>query len=303
MEVLMQQQHTIDTQTDFNIFNNNPPKPFKKQLLKWIGNKQRFAHEIIGYFPASYNRYFEPFIGSGAVLGSLAPKQGYASDVIQPLVEIWDGVAKNPEMIKSWYAERYHLSKALGKEKAYYEVRDSYNKKANAPDFLFLSRSCYGGVIRFRKEDGYMSTPCGVHAPVSPESFSSRVDEWHSRVKNTSFICADFEELFSMAKKGDVLYCDPPYVTSQQIVYGAQNFSLKRLMESIEKAKSKGAHVLLSIDGSKKSGEILCDVDFPQDLFEKEVFVNCGRSMLRRFQKEGQTLEDEVVADRLLLTY
>ena len=109
--------------------------------------------------------------------------------------------------------------------------------------------------------------------------------------------------LFSKAKKGDVIYCDPPYVTSQSIVYGAQAFSLQRLMEAIEKAKGRGVYVLLSIDGSKKSGKMLCDVDFPSDLFEREVMVNCGRSMLRRFQREGETLEDEVVADRLLLTY
>ena len=49
-------------------------KPFKLQLLKWIGNKQRFAHEIISYFPGKYDGYYEPFVGSGAVLGTLAPR-------------------------------------------------------------------------------------------------------------------------------------------------------------------------------------------------------------------------------------
>ena len=34
--------------------------PFKTQLLKWIGNKQRFAHEIISYFPRSFGQYYEP---------------------------------------------------------------------------------------------------------------------------------------------------------------------------------------------------------------------------------------------------
>ncbi len=41
----------------------------------------------------------------------------------------------------------------------------------------------------------------------------------------------------------------------------------------------------------------------PDGLFEREAFVNCGRSMLRRFQREGETLEYQVVTDRLLLTY
>ena len=61
--------------------------------------------------------------------------------------------------------------------------------------------------------------------------------------------------------------------------------------------------VALSIDGTKKSGRTVCDLPIPDGLFETEVFVNCGRSMLRRFQMGGHTLESEFVADRLLLTY
>ncbi len=48
-------------------------QPFKVGLLKWIGNKQRFAHQIASYFPSQFNRYIEPFVGSGAVLATLAP--------------------------------------------------------------------------------------------------------------------------------------------------------------------------------------------------------------------------------------
>jgi DNA adenine methylase len=59
----------------------------------------------------------------------------------------------------------------------------------------------------------------------------------------------------------------------------------------------------LSIDGTKRSGDKICNVPIPEELFEHEATVNCGRSMLRRFQMAGQTLETEVVADRLLLTY
>ncbi len=59
----------------------------------------------------------------------------------------------------------------------------------------------------------------------------------------------------------------------------------------------------LSIDGSKKSGNLICNIDIPKELFKREVTVNCGRSMLRRFQLKNQTLEAEVVFDRLLLTW
>jgi DNA adenine methylase len=62
-------------------------------------------------------------------------------------------------------------------------------------------------------------------------------------------------------------------------------------------------YVALSLDGSKKSGEVLCHLKFPDGLFERELQIRCGRSMLRRFQMGGKTLEREEVSDRLLLTY
>ena len=64
-----------------------------------------------------------------------------------------------------------------------------------------------------------------------------------------------------------------------------------------------GVFVALSLDASKKSGGTSCDYDIPPGLFAREVAVNCGRSMLKRFQMVGKTLEHEVVTDRLLLTH
>jgi len=105
------------------------------------------------------------------------------------------------------------------------------------------------------------------------------------------------------ARKGALIYCDPPYVDTQTIIYGAQAFSLSKLFEVIGRCKSRGVYVALSIDGTKRSGSKICSIPIPEGLFETEVTVNCGRSMLRRFQMAGQTLEREVVSDRLLLTY
>jgi DNA adenine methylase len=100
-----------------------------------------------------------------------------------------------------------------------------------------------------------------------------------------------------------MVYCDPPYTHSQTILYGAQSFDLRRLFAVIGQCKARGVFVALSIDGTKRSGAVTCHLPIPKGLFEREALVNCGRSMLRRFQMNGQTLESEVVADRLLLTY
>ncbi len=276
---------------------------FKPQLLKWIGNKQRFAHEIAGYFPERFGTYFEPFLGSGAVLATLAPERAVASDILGPLMEIWRTLATEPQRLKIWYAERWYTFMGGDRLERYERIKASYNAHPNGADLLFLSRACYGGVVRFRQADGYMSTPVGAHQPIAPESFNKRVDLWHVRTKNTQFVCEDFERVMDSAQGGDIVYCDPPYSHTQAILYGAQAFSLKRLFDAIARCKARGVYVALSIDGTKRSGSMLCDIPLPDGLFEREVLVNCGRSMLRRFQLSGETLEGEVVKDRLLLTY
>ena len=151
--------------------------------------------------------------------------------------------------------------------------------------------------------DGYMSTPCGVHSLIHPSTFGRRVDEWYLRLKDTDFFHREYEESLDRARCGDVVYCDPPYSHSQAILYGAQKFSQNDLFKCIEKAKKKGVFVALSLDDSKKSGREKCLYDFPKSLFEKEVSIQCGHSMLRRFQMAGKTLESEQVKDRLLLTH
>ncbi|MGH9686911.1 MAG: DNA adenine methylase [Candidatus Acidiferrales bacterium] len=279
-------------------------KPFTTQLLKWIGNKQRFAHEIVSYFPEQYDRYFEPFIGSGGVLATLSPKRAVGSDNFPPLIEIWQALHDDPELLKGWYRERWLGMKRAGdKVKGYEQIKASYNHNPSGADLLFLCRSCYGGVVRFRQSDGYMSTPCGIHEPISPDSFGERVDEWHERTKGTTFLCQPYEEAMGTASEGDLVYCDPPYSHSQTILYGAQSFDLEHLFRVISDCKKRGVYVALSIDGTKKSGLKLCELPIPTGLFEREIFVHCGRSMLRRFQMDGQTLEREHVSDRLLLTY
>jgi len=280
----------------------NSVQPFSLQLLKWIGNKQRYAHEIVSYFPPSYGTYYEPFLGSGAVLGTLAPKRAIASDVLPPLMGIWLTLASEPQRLLRWYRSRWEAYQRAP-TRTYERIRARFSRKPNPADLLFLARACYGGVVRFRK-DGHMSTPPGVHSPISPESFARRIEVWRERVRGTVFRCCDFEEAIAEARAGDLIYCDPPYHDTQTILYGAQAFDLERLFAAIERAKARGVFVALSLDGTKKSGRKLVALPTPpQGLFERAAFVHCGRSMLRRFQVGGASVADEVVSDRLFLTW
>jgi DNA adenine methylase len=233
-DIVSAMKHAADTALDlFDGTEYRAISPFKTQLLKWIGNKQRFAHEICSFFPTDIRTYYEPFLGSGAVLATLQPPKALGSDAFGPLIEIWQCLQRDPKRLAGWYAERYVEYHALGKPEGYERIKARYNARPNGADLLFVCRSCYGGVVRFRKSDGYISTPCGVHDPITPESFAQRIQIWRRRTSGAIFENLDFAEAMNRAKRNDFVYCDPPYVFSQAILYQGQDFSLARLIEAI----------------------------------------------------------------------
>ena len=84
-------------------------------LLKWIGNKQRFASTIVANMPAAFNNYYEPFLGSGAVLAELLLQDdtslyphfahAYGSDILPFLIEIFRSIKDNPNEIVEYYSK------------------------------------------------------------------------------------------------------------------------------------------------------------------------------------------------------
>lgn len=276
-------------------------------LLKWIGNKQRFAQTIVSYIPDSFNNYYEPFLGSGAVMAELLNSTKeynacYGSDILPFLIDIFSMVKDDPEKIIQYYSkeiEEYYLDP----ERKYLEIRDRFNADFNALDFCLLSRTCYSGVIRFRKADGYMSTPRGPHKPIAPDTFSKRVGQWHNLLKKASFSCEDYRDAMDKTVENDIIYCDPPYTHSQSIIYGSHQFSVDELFQKIDECKKRGVKVILSINGTRKSRKEDISVTPPEGLFERKLFVNCGISMIDRLQHTGEEMIDKKVEDQLLLTW
>lgn len=272
----------------------------KGQILKWVGNKYRFAEQITSIFP-DFNNYYEPFLGTGAVLATIQHHKSFACDTLSPLIDFWNILQTSPGDLIEYYSANITEYYKSPKEK-YFTFLNSFNAKPNGFDLMMISRTCYGGVIRFTL-DGKISTPPGPHKPIPPEAFSLRALEWSKRIESTVFKNCDYSELLSKAKSGDLVYCDPPYVDSQKILYGAQSFKFNELLDAIEKAKARGAFVALSIDGRKFSGKKTIDLNIPEDLFNSEAFLTAGSSMLKRFQMRGEEMIGENVEERLLLTW
>ncbi|GBF06875.1 DNA adenine methylase Dam [Deinococcus aerius] len=229
-------------------------KPFRRQIFKWVGSKQFYAHEIAGRFGTYTGKYIEPFVGSGSIVSTLAPSFALASDTNLPLISIFRSLLRNKATIVKHYKENYLLY-CLDRDH-YYLVRDRYNKSGDPLDLLFLSRACYGGIVRFRKSDGHMTTPPGKHSLMSFDDLDEICDEWRARLVGTHFDLADYRESFHEAKRGNLIYCDPPYIASQGILYGSHEFKFEDLLVEIEKAKWRDVRVFLSIDSLDKHPSI-----------------------------------------------
>lgn len=281
-------------------------------LLKWIGNKQRFAETIISFMPDSFNNYYEPFLGSGAVLAELLfadqnkiyPKfqHAYGSDILPFLIDIFSLVKEDPEALTSYYRDeilKYYDDPTL----QYDIIKDRFNQQHNPYDFLLLSRTCYSGVIRFRKTDGYMSTPRGPHKPISPDTFDKRIQIWNALLQKAEFNCESYTKAMDRAEDGDLVYCDPPYTHSQSIIYGAQDFDIDTLWNKIRECKARGAKVMLSINGMRDSQKKDISITPPEGLFERKLLVDCGTSMIDRLQNNGKQMKNKKVDDQLLLTW
>ena len=277
-----------------------PMRP-KGQLLKWVGNKFRHANEIASHFPEDYDTFYEPFVGTGAVLATMAPSDAIASDTLAPLIEMWHTLQNDPEALIEHY-RRVITRYEDNPDATYEETLRRYNEDPNGRDLVILSRTCYGGVVRFTKE-GKMSTPIGAHSPISPEKFEARAYRWRDRIQDTAFLNQSFTETMGAAGANDLIYCDPPYLDSQSILYGSQDFSFEKLLEMITQCKERGAKIALSIDGRKKSGKKEIKLTLPPGVFEREMYVEGGSSMLKRFQNGGEVMIGEDVQERLLLSW
>lgn len=162
--------------------------------------------------------WIEPFMGTGVVGFNVRPTRAIFSDINPHLINFYNAIKSRT--ITSGIAR--HFLEEQGKnlnqhgEDYYYEVRKRFNKLGNPLDFLFLSRSCFNGMIRFNSKGGFNVPFCH-----KPERFAQAyitkianqinyvsqvimVNEWE-------FVCQDFRSVIKMANKQDFIYCDPPY--------------------------------------------------------------------------------------------
>lgn len=264
-------------------------------VIKWTGSKRKIAKAIFSLFPEA-NRYFEPFLGGGALLylASYKYQDLFANDIYQPLIDFWTQLQKNPvEVIESYRKNWLKLQEDF--PDYYYVVRNRFNKKPNGNDLLFLSRTCTNGIIRFNKNGEFNNSLHVTRKGMNPELFERIVLEWYNVIKKVEFTCEDFFLLKSIMKKNDFVYLDPPYLNSKNRYFS--NLDYNRLLEFLEELNSKDVKWILSFDGRR--GKTDLTVDLPKDIYKKHIYIDTGNSTIKQVLSSC----NEKVIESLYLNY
>ena len=226
--------------------SSNPPEPMAP-LLKWPGGKRLLAKSLSAYLPRRWNRYYEPFLGGGALFFALAPSAATLSDANSALIETYAEIRDNPQGVVG------ALRKMHNSEREYYRIRSRVPEKANerAARFIYLCALAFNGIHRYNLE-GKFNVPYGfkTHIEVCDEE---RIRAASERLRGASLVAADFEVVAQGAKAGDLIYFDPPYTVAHNnngfVKYNASIFSWadqQRLARAAEAARQKGCSVMVS---------------------------------------------------------
>ncbi len=191
-----------------NIKNSLPePKPF----LKWAGSKKWLISSIEKFIPTHFNKYYEPFLGSGAVFFAIRPKNAYLFDFNEDLINTYKTLREYPEKVIK------KLKKMPYDKNFYYKIRDNFKSKNNiekAARFIYLNRTCWNGLYR-ENSKGKFNVPFGrfENPKICDEDNIKAVAQI---LKNIHLHACDFEEAVSDAKTGDFIFFDPPYITGHK---------------------------------------------------------------------------------------
>lgn len=279
--------------------STNGPRPF----LRWIGGKSSILPSILEALPSDITgRYFEPFLGGGALLfASKFPAGSVAGDLNAELINCYKQVRDSlPELTQELSSARFRNSKVN-----YYTIRDwdrasdfssSYNDIERAARFIFLNRLGFNGIYRVNRLGQY-NVPYGGNEQISVLD-ASRLRQASERLQDVSLEALSYIDLLKKHKpqSGDVVYFDPPYDpisdTSAFVGYtkeGFAQFDQENLASIAISLAQSGVHVVLSNSDTERIRQLYL---FDGSPFQgKHITLPVRRSVSASTLSRGYTAE------------
>jgi len=277
---------------------NAKKNPLVKPFLKWAGGKRQLLPEILKYLPKNIGKttYFEPFLGGGALLFELQPKQAIVNDSNRELINCYRVIKDNVEELIE--VLKVHKAKNSKEYFDYLRERDrlkQYNKFSDiqkAARIIYLNKTCYNGLFRVNSK-GQFNVPFGSYKNpnILDEAVLRGVNDYLNQ-KSVTFLNRDFAEAVKDAKKGDFVYFDPPYDpvsnTASFTGYDINGFNQneqRRLKQVVDELTEKECYVMLS---NSSTSFIL---DLYQDYQKTTKIVSATRSINSNALKRGKINE------------
>lgn len=258
------------------------PKPF----LKWAGGKSKLLPDIMARFPERFGRYHEPFLGGGAVFFALGPRRAILSDVNAELVGAYKALRDDVQgVIRA--LQRHRVT-----EEHYYRVRamtrDGLTVVESAARMIYLNRTCYNGLYRVNRK-GEFNVPYGRYdnPNICQEENLLRVSE---ALRGVDILHSEVFGVALRAKRGDLVYFDPPYdplsQTASFTAYTSAGFGRDEqahLAHCFRSMAERGVHVVLSNS----------DTPFIRDLYKgfRIDTVYARRAINSRADRRGHVTE------------
>ncbi|MGN6729313.1 MAG: DNA adenine methylase [Rhodanobacteraceae bacterium] len=217
-------------------------------FLKWAGGKRWFVSSYSYLLPTNFNRYVEPFLGSGAVFFYLCPKHALLADANRELIEAYTAIKADWVSVQSTLKSH----QARHSDDHYYRMRSTQPKlpHTRAARFLYLNRTCWNGLYRVNRQ-GKFNVPKGTKSTVLQvaDDFAA----WSTALRAAKLRCADFEVTIDTAGSGDFVFCDPPYTVSHNkngfIKYNQKIFSWEdqvRLRNALARLDKRGGRFAIT---------------------------------------------------------
>jgi DNA adenine methylase len=219
-------------------------------FLKWAGGKRLLAEQIVELFPCLRETatYFEPFLGGGAVFFTLRPRLAVLGDLLPDLIETYRAVRDDVEDVID------KLRRHVYDEDEYYRIRSSTPRTSGgrAARLIYLNKACFNGLYRVNRS-GKFNVPFGRHGDNLVTCDRDQLREASLALTGASIVCGDFLTILQTAKRGDLVYFDPPYITSHTqngfVEYNDQVFAWpdqSRLAEKAAALADNGVDVFIS---------------------------------------------------------
>lgn len=219
-------------------------------FLKWAGGKTQLLPELRKLYPSKFNKYYEPFLGGGAVFFDLKPKNYLISDINAELINCYKTIAtKYIDVIDK-------LSCMENTEEYFYKVRElrfeNLDKIEASARTIYLNRTCFNGLFRVNK-NGHFNVPYGRYK--NPNFIQEEKLSLASKLLNANKIrCMSFEVLRTLEIScNDFIFFDPPYVPLDGYAdfkrYNKEQFHLdshESLADLFKSLASRGVKLILT---------------------------------------------------------